>query len=207
MIQKEYSIGNIIRLVRDLILTKLFWRKARLIRYPITARGKKYFFMYPGLTTGRNCRLETFKIKENDDPILVIGKNVQLNDNVHICALQHVEIGNDVLIASNVYISDNSHGIYSGPEKHSNPMTPPINRVYQTKPVSIGDRVWIGEGVMILPGVSIGDGAIIGAHSVVNKDVPDNCIAAGAPAKVIKKFNPISCRWELILSNEHSISD
>lgn len=196
MIQKDYSIGNIIRLFKDLILTKLFWRNARLIRYPITVRGKKYFFLYPGLTTGRNCRLEAFKTKKEDDPILIIGKNVQLNDNVHICALNSIEIGNDVLIASNVYISDNSHGIYSGHENHSNPNIPPIEREYLTNPVNIGDNVWIGEGVMILPGISIGDGAIIGAHSVVNKDIPANCIAVGTPAKVIKKFNPLSNKWE-----------
>lgn len=198
MIQKDYSMGNLIRLVKDLILTKLFWRKARLIRYPISVRGKNFFFIYPGLTTGRNCRLEAFKIMEEDDPVLVIGRNVQLNDNVHICALNSIEIGNDVLIASNVYISDNSHGTYSGPEKHSNPYTPPIERKYMTKPVSIGDRVWIGEGVMILPGVSIGNGAMVGAHSVVNSDIPDNCIAVGAPAKVVKKFNPGSQKWEKI---------
>ncbi len=196
MIEKEYSLGNMFRLAKDLVLTKIFWPSARLVRYPITSRGRKYIDAEKGLTTGRNCRIEIFHIKDGERPVLKIGKNVQLNDNVHICALQSIEIGNDVLIASNVYISDNSHGIYSGPQRHSDPEETPIGREYKTDPVRIGDRVWIGEGVMILPGVTIGKGSIIGAHSVVNKDIPENCIAVGAPAKIVKKFNPDSRKWE-----------
>lgn len=56
--------------------------------------------------------------------------------------------------------------------------------------------MWIGEGVIIMPGVTIGDGSIIGAHSIVNKDVPENTIAAGSPAKIIKHWNDITQKWE-----------
>ena len=55
------------------------------------------------------------------------------------------------------------------------------------KPITLGDKCWLGAGVIVCPGVTIGDGAIIGANSIVTKDVPPNCIAAGIPAKVIRE--------------------
>lgn len=196
MIEKQYSPGNIARLFCDMIYTRLFWPAARLVRYPATVRGRRYLRLDKGLTTGRNCRIEIFKTLGGADPILKIGKNVQLNDNVHICALKSVEIGDDVLMASNVYVSDNSHGVYAGNGHHSNPDSAPIDREYEMRPVRIGNKVWIGEGVIILPGVEIGDGAVIGAHAVVNTGIPAACIAVGAPARIVKRFNPVTGKWK-----------
>ena len=64
-----------------------------------------------------------------------------------------------------------------------------------TAPVEIGDRVWIGENAVILAGVSVGSGSIIGANSVVTKSVPDRCIAAGAPAQVVKVWDETTRQW------------
>lgn len=201
VIEKHYSLGNIFRLLCDVIFTKLVWTSARLVRYPIFVRGRRYLKFGKGFTTGRNCRLEILHIEGKNDPILKIGNNVQLNDNVHICALNSIEIGNDVLIASHVYISDNNHGRYSDADSHSNPSIPPIDRDYHTAPVKIGDRVWIGESVFVMSGVAIGEGVIIGAHSVVTKNIPANCIVVGNPAKIIKRFNPTTEKWERINNN------
>ena len=142
--------------------------------------------------------IDAFLIIGEPAPVLRFGDRVQLNDYVHICALQDIEIGEDVLMASHVYISDNSHGSYKGGEEDSSPDEAPIEREYHTRPVKIGDRVWIGEGAMILPGVTIGDGAIVGAHSVVSKDVPAECMAVGTPARIVKKYNHSSKQWERI---------
>ncbi len=98
-------------------------------------------------------------------------------------------------MASKIYISDINHGDYSGEFEFSAPHIPPDSRKLYTKPVSIGNNVWIGENVCILPGVNIGDGCIIGANSVVNGDIADNCMVAGAPAKVIKEFNREVGEW------------
>jgi lipopolysaccharide O-acetyltransferase len=109
--------------------------------------------------------------------------------------MNKIEVGDDVLVASKVYISDHAHGFYKG-NKQSNPKIPPSEREYDISSVYIGNRVWIGENVCILPGVSIGDGSIIGANSVVNNNIPTNSIAVGSPAKVIKFFNENDKKWK-----------
>jgi len=148
-----------------------------------------------GLTTGVGCRLEAF-IADGDKSIkMIFGNRVQMNDYVHISALKSVKIGDDVLIASHVYISDNSHGFYKGDQSDTSPEIPPIKRPYLVSSVKIGNRVWIGEGVIVMPGVSIGDGAVIGAHSVVTQDIPANSIAVGSPAKLIKHYDYETQRW------------
>lgn len=199
MIVKNYSFRELVRISIYLFRTKLICSKARLIRFPIYVRGKKNINFGNKLTTGIGCRIETFQLLNKEAPILKFGTNVQLNDYVHICALESVIIGNNVLIASHVYISDNSHGIYKGKKNESNPKTAPINRMYYTNSVVIKDNVWIGEGVMIMPGVTIGEGSIIGAHSIVNQNIPNYCIAAGSPARIIKKYNFSSSTWEKLI--------
>ena len=112
--------------------------------------------------------------------------------------MNRVEIGNNVLMASHVYISDNSHGVYKGTIEDSSPNTPPQKRNYLIECVKIGDNVWLGEGVIVMPGVTIGNGCVIGAHSVVNKSIPDNCIAVGTPAKIIKRYSFDTKKWERV---------
>jgi acetyltransferase-like isoleucine patch superfamily enzyme len=116
-------------------------------------------------------------------PQIIIGNNVNINASCHIACIDRVSIGNNVLIASNVYISDHSHGKTSKEDLE----IPPLKRLLFTNgSVNIEDNVWIGEGVCVLPGVTIGKNSIIGANSVVSKDVPPYCIVAGSPAKILK---------------------
>jgi acetyltransferase-like isoleucine patch superfamily enzyme len=193
---KRYSFLQLINLAFNLIRTKIVFKEARLIRFPIDIRGRKYIVIKKGFTTGIGCRFEAYPADENK--VLHIGKNVQINDYVHITAMSNVIIGNDVLIASKVYISDCSHGSYSGNKFDSNPNTIPAERKLFSKPVEIKDNAWLGEFVCVLPGVTIGKGTIVGANSVVTKDLPPYVIAVGAPAKPIKKYNFESQRWEKI---------
>lgn len=131
-------------------------------------------------------------------PRIVIKDNVELNDFVHIGAANYVEIGNNVLMASKIYISDHNHGFYAGSEQ-SDPEVPPSDRLLDAKrSVIIGDNVWLGEFVSILPGVTIGKGSIIGANSVVARDIPEYCIAVGTPARVVKRYDPASKQWEKV---------
>ncbi|MBQ4279787.1 MAG: acetyltransferase [Rikenellaceae bacterium] len=195
-LRNHYSFTAKARLAYWLLRTRLLWPQARLIRFPFDLRGKRFVDPGTGLTTGVGCRIEAF----SDRPCkkIVFGNHVQLNDYVHISALESVRIGDHVLIASHVYISDNSHGRYAGTSHDAHPDTPPIERPHTVAPVSIGSNTWIGEGVIVLPGVSIGRGCVIGAHAVVNRDIPDHSIAAGSPASVIKRYNTGTGRWERV---------
>lgn len=135
-----------------------------------------------------NLRIEAYD-KYGDQsfsPLISIGNNVVMNTDVHIGCINKVIIGNNVLIASRVYISDHSHG-----EITTDALSfVPAKRLLISKgPVVIEDNVWIGEGVCVLPGVTIGKNAIIGANAVVTKDIPANAVAIGAPARVLKILN------------------
>ena len=181
--KNTYSASEFIKNIYSLIMTKITMRQARFIRRPIYIRGKKSLVGGKGLTTGRFCRFDL----KGDESRLFIGDNCEFGDMTHIVAHEKVEIGKNVLIASKVFISDTSHGSYKG-ENQDSPLIPPKSRKLVTSPVSIGDNVWIGENAVILAGVTIGDGCVIGANSVVTRDIDDNCIVAGAPAKLIRKI-------------------
>ena len=191
----RYSFLQLCSLTINLIRTKLFYSPARLIRFPIDIRGKKFIKFETGFTTGKGCRIEASPIS-NNAKILFFGKNIQINDYVHITAMDSISIGNNVLIASKVYISDCSHGSYAGNDFDTPPDTIPKDRPYTTKKIIIEDNVWLGEMVTVLPGVTIGKGTIIGANAVVSKSLPANVIAVGIPAKPIKQYNFTKQNWE-----------
>jgi len=194
---KKYGIITLINLALNVIRTKMLFPKARIIRFPADIRGRKFIEISNGFTTGIGCRLEAYPV-DNKSKTLIIGKNVQINDYVHITAMQSVKIGDNVLLASKIYISDCTHGFYEGGTNDSSPLEPPQSRKYKMNPVVIEDNVWIGEFVSILPGVTIGKGSIIGANSVVTRNIDENCIAVGSPARIIKKYSFETEKWEKI---------
>lgn len=102
------------------------------------------------------------------------------------------------MLASRVFISDHNHGRFDGSAMEDGPGTPPAQRPLHAKPVRIGKNVWIGESVCVLPGVTIFDGAVIGAGSVVTRDVPARCVAAGNPARVIRQWDDATHEWKRV---------
>lgn len=173
---KGYSLSGVIYIGFCFFYTKIFYKRARLIRLPFRTRQfSKIKGMY-GFTTGVDCRIDVFANAE-----LEIGNNVQINDNVHIACAESIKIGHNTLIASKVYLTDHDHDFtFSELE--------PIEWPLRSKPLIIGNNCWIGESVSILKGVSIGSGCVVGANSVVTKSFPNNVIVAGNPAKIIRSI-------------------
>lgn len=123
---------------------------------------------------------------------LEIGNNVIMQQRVRISCIESVKIGENVLLASNILITDNNHGTNAG----SN--IPYCRQKNIAKKVSIGDGCWIGENVVILPGTTIGKKCVIGAGSIVKGVFPDYSMIVGNPARVVKKWNFDLNRWEKI---------
>lgn len=183
-----YSLCDIARMGYSFIITRLAYPGAKLVRRPIVIRQKRDFHYGPGLSTGRNCRIEIF-----GEGKIEMGERCQIGDNVHLVSSASLCIGDDCLFASKVFVSDTSHGSYG--QDGDSPDTAPAERPLVSDPVTIGDRVWLGENVTVLPGVSIGDGCIVGSGAVVCKSLPANCVAVGAPAQPVKLFDSQANAW------------
>lgn len=120
--------------------------------------------------------IATVSLKVHPGAVLTIGNDVYLNAGVFIEAFHDITIGSNVLMASFAsVIDDDSHLLEPGSRRYKGPTV-------------IGDNVWLGRNVVVLPGVTIGDGSVVGANSVVTRDIPPRCFAAGAPAAVVRKL-------------------
>jgi acetyltransferase-like isoleucine patch superfamily enzyme len=149
----------------------------------------KRIFIGAKVYIGYNAWLAANPLTGNDNCKLIIGDGTSIGRFSHIYATSKIEIGKKVLMAERVYISDNLHG-------YSDINLPIIDQpIVQIDEVVIGDDSWIGENVCII-GASIGKHSIIGANAVVTKSVPDYCIAVGAPAKIIKRYNFEKNSWQ-----------
>lgn len=106
-----------------------------------------------------------------------IGKNVFINFNCSVLSCALVEIGDNCFIGPNVQLYTAIH-----------PIDPEQRRkvVLTAKPIKIGKDCWLGGGVIVLPGVEIGEGSTIGAGSVVTKNIPARCVAAGNPCRILR---------------------
>ncbi len=106
-----------------------------------------------------------------------VGEDFLTNYNVTILDIAKVSIGNYCMIGPNTLITTVGH-----------PLMPKGRREKKAKgePVNIGNDVWIGGNCTILPGITVGNNVVIAAGAVVTKDVPDNCVVAGVPARIIK---------------------
>ena len=141
---------------------------------------------------GRQCEVIVYNGQTPSKKFLQIGDDVRVTARCRITCAESIIIGDHVLIAPDVFITDHNHG-----------MNPTIEDGYARqkliiKPVHICDGVWIGQRASVLPGVTIGEHSIIGANSVVTHDIPAYSIAAGTPAKVIKRWNFVSNKWERV---------
>lgn len=139
------------------------------------------------VSIGAGTTLTSWKLfpEQEQGGVIVIEDNVSIGEGAHITATTLIHIGKNVLTGKKVLITDNAHGESSAELLDIAPIKRPL---YSKGSVYIEDNVWIGEKASIMPGVRIGKGSIIAANSVVTKDIPPYCVAAGIPAKVIKQI-------------------
>ena len=115
------------------------------------------------------------------DIVITVGDRCLFGKGSGIVGHLEIVIGDDVWTGHHVYITDQNHGYAD--------LDLPISRqVMPERPVSIGSGSWLGHGTVVLPGATIGRHVVVGANSVVTGELPDNCVAAGVPARVIKKL-------------------
>lgn len=159
--------------------------KKTVVRSKLHLIGGKHISIGHNSTLGKRCVITAWSsyLDQKLNPNINIGNNVVIGDDSHITCSNIISIGDNVLTGKKITITDNAHGESNRLMLDIAPIKRPI---FSNGPVIIGEGVWIGEKVTILPNVNIGKNAIIGSNAVVTKDIPENSVAIGVPAKVIK---------------------
>lgn len=181
---------NIINIIYSKYLSKSFKTQRNFFcHFPQNFLGNKYISLGKNCFFGKNCIVSAWDKHNNQKfaPTIQIGNNCEFGEYNHITATNAIVIGNELLTGRWVTITDNSHG---NTDIDSLKQRPIERQIISKGPVRIGNNVWIGDKATILPNVTIGDGAVIAANAVVTKDVPAYSVAAGNPAKIVKKANP-----------------
>ena len=120
------------------------------------------------------------------DARVQIGEGSFLNLNVMVAAVELVEIGDHCMFANGCFVTDGNH-------RFEDPDKPVTWQGFTSKgPTRVGDNVWCGANVVITSGVSVGERCVLGANSVVTEDLPPFSIAAGVPARILRRFGPDS---------------
>jgi acetyltransferase-like isoleucine patch superfamily enzyme len=179
-----------------LLLLRLAWLKLR-FRGRLQTDG--IAFVCPGVQfeIGRHAKVvlgrwswlgHGCKVRAHEGEVLIGAKSV-LGQECTISAYQHVAIGRECIVADRVMLIDFDHGVV----EVDRPIR--LQGIYK-RDVNVGHNVWVGYGACVLRGVTVGDNAVIGTSSVVTKDVPENAVVAGAPARVLRmREAPRVMRW------------
>jgi maltose O-acetyltransferase len=175
------NFRNSIAVLNFVLLQFYFFRKAS-FTFPSLTFNYFPFAIHKGgsLTIGRKAIINK-QTEILSKGILKIGNNFTLNKFSRVVAHENISIGDNVTIAQFVAILDHDH-------KYTMVDGNMLLGGYITKPITIGNNVWIGDKVTICKGVTIGNNVIIGANSVVTKDIESNSIAAGNPCVKIKQI-------------------
>lgn len=154
-------------------------RRVRIVR-PLRIFGAGYCHFADQAVVQYGAYIAVLK-EHAEPPVLRIGARTMIGNHAHIVVTKRVEFGAGVLTADRLFVADNRHTF-------EDPETPVRDQgLTQLAEVYIGDGSWIGENVCIT-GASIGRNCVIAANSVVTRDIPDRCVAAGAPARIVKRY-------------------
>ena len=161
------------------------WGKGSVMVWGVRIIHPEYITVGEDTEFLREVSLTANNVCHADRPVIKIGNHCSIGAKSHITAVNGIEIGHHLLTGDNVLITDNAHGSSS----YEMLNIPPSDRPLVSKGrVKIGDYVWLCDKVAVLPGVTIGNNVIVGVNSVVTTDIPDNSVAVGIPAKVVKRI-------------------
>ena len=151
-----------------------------------TLFNEQYIHVGAGTMFGPNVTLSAGMVPGQQmvsDPVISVGDRCLFGKGSGIVGHLEIVIGDDVWTGHHVYITDQNHG-YTDVDRPISQQTTP------ERAVSIGDGSWLGHGTVVLPGARIGRHVVVGANSVVTGEIPDNSVAVGSPAKVIRRHDP-----------------
>jgi acetyltransferase-like isoleucine patch superfamily enzyme len=197
-LEKTQSVGEFFWLLKTRFYYRLFFAsigpKSKVIA-PMRLRNVHNIHIGQNVTINKYAFLLTLQEDQSVVPRLNIGDGCVIGHMNHITCVWEVEIGENVLTADRVFISDHSHTF-------SDTTVPILKQPIETKgKVRIGSGTWIGENAVVLS-CNIGKNCVIGANAVVLSDIEDYCVAVGAPARAIRRWNPVSREWEKLAANE-----
>jgi acetyltransferase-like isoleucine patch superfamily enzyme len=158
--------------------------KGTLLELPIRLWGEARMEIGADVFMGSHCWLQVISADEpGSGTVISIGDRTSISGFCTVTAARSVVIEPGVLMARYVYISDHTH-------EYDSPARPIKDQgITGIAPVRVCEGAWLGQGVVVCPGVTIGRNAVVGANSVVRDDVPDFCVAVGAPARVVRQLN------------------
>lgn len=169
--------------------------KNSIIKPFLNSSNEKYISIGNNVNIGSFCRITVstefggIKCKSKNKIRLKIGDNVDIGNNTFISGNNNIEIGDHVIMAPYVFITDHDHGFYDIKKNlHAQPLT-------EGGYVKIEDNVFLGVKSTILKNVIIEEHSVVAANSVVTKNIPPFCIAAGNPARIIKKYDFKKKQW------------
>lgn len=177
MIAGEYYVSGDVTLIKDRRRAKNLLHRLNVTEYRITKKAREIIAELIA-NAGSNLYIEPpFHCDYGYN--IMCGDNVYFNVNCVVLDSAPIHIGSHVFFGPNVHLYTASHPVEAELRK----------TVSIALPIVIGDDCWIGGNTVICPGITIGKGCVIGAGSVVTKNIPDNTLAAGNPAKAIKQLN------------------
>ena len=156
-----------------------------------TIFNERYIHIGSQTMFGPGCTLSAGMVPGQvclSDPVVRVGDRCLIGKGTGIVGHFSIDIGNDVWTGHHVYITDQNHGYERIDEPISRQSMP-------ERPVRVGDGSWLGHGTVVLPGADIGRHVAVGANSVVTGVLPDFCVAAGSPARVIRRYDPDRDEW------------
>ncbi len=165
--------------------------KGVIVEPPFRFKNLQYVTLEDEVMIKDSCWISAIGSREElSTPKIIIQSHTHIGIGATISAVRKIILEKHVLLAKNVYISDHGHAFED--------VTTPImfQGVAGIAEVRIGEHTWIGQNACVMPGVRIGKHCVIGANSVVTRDVADFSVAVGAPARVIKKYDAQTRRWE-----------